>query len=157
MSKGLPETSVLKPGAVFNTAEVAVSAQDIIDYARDFDPQPYHLDPVKGEQSIFGGHCASGWQMCVLISRLVTESLQHQQLQASGCAGISSLRWHKPVFAGDVLAASVEVTDRQADPEHAGYELLSCHITGLNQQQQPVVEYSTELRVLCDIAAGGAV
>lgn len=139
----------LKMGQIFETGTITISAQDIIDYALDFDPQPYHLDPVIAEHSIFGGHCASGWQVCALMMRLFTDTMNREGISSSGSTGVESLRWFMPVFANDTLNASITIADRQLSDEHDGYGLANCAIDVLNQHGKSVIKLDTAVLIKC--------
>jgi acyl dehydratase len=90
--------------------EVTVSAEDIIAFARQFDPQPFHLDPEAAKTSLFGGHVASGWHMTALAMRLIVEG----DLKPAGGVigrGVDELRWPNPLRAGDRVHLRGEVLE----------------------------------------------
>lgn len=92
----------LAPGSVRQLGSVTPTAQEIADFARQFDPQPFHLDPAAGTESVFGAMCASGWHTCAMAMRLSVDNfLSHAA--SMGSPGLENLRWLKPVFAGDTL------------------------------------------------------
>lgn len=139
----------LESGQILNTSTITISAQDIIDYARDFDPQPYHLDPAIAEQSIFGGHCASGWQVCALMMRLFVDTMTREGIPSSGSSGVESLRWFMPVFADDTLSASITITDCHLSAEHKEHGLVNCSIDVTNQNKKSVIKLDTDVLVKC--------
>lgn len=132
----------LKTGQVFHTAQVTISAEDIIEYATEFDPQPYHLDPEFAETSIFGGHCASGWHICALTMRLLADTQELNHLQLANASSVDTLRWFKPVFANNVLHASVQLSDFRSvsNSDHQGTADLLVKV--MNQDDQQVMELS---------------
>ena len=73
-----------------NSQARSLSHQEIIEFAQAFDPQPYHLDSAAGDASIFGGLCASGWQVAALATQLVTEALT-----AEGVCPVNARRDHQ--------------------------------------------------------------
>lgn len=92
----------LTPGSVRQLGSVTPTAQEIADFARRFDPQPFHLDEEAGARSAFGGLCASGWHTCAMAMRLTVDNfLSHAA--SMGSPGLENLRWLKPVFPGDTL------------------------------------------------------
>ena len=137
----------LEIGKILETGAITIAAADIIEYATDFDPQPYHLDPVVAETSIFGGHCASGWQVCALMMRLFVDSLNRENIQSSGSTSVDSLRWLMPVFAGDTLIAAVTIVDRKLSTEYPGYGLIDCEISVSNQHHKKVIQLTTDVLV----------
>lgn len=103
----------LQPGESFSTASLTVTQEDILEFAAEFDPQPYHLDSSAARESIFGGLCASGWQVAALMMRLISDNLQANQIAILGSSGASQLRWKMPVFAGDILSARLKMQSSQ--------------------------------------------
>lgn len=103
----------LQPGESFITASLTVTQEDILEFAAEFDPQPYHLDSSAARESIFGGLCASGWQVAALMMRLISDNLQANQIAILGSSGVSQLRWKMPVFAGDILSARLKMQSSQ--------------------------------------------
>jgi acyl dehydratase len=100
-------------GDVHRFGTVAVEADEIIAFAKQFDPQVFHTDPEAAKQTPFGGLIASGWHTAALIMRLYVE---HYLTKVASLAspGLDELRWLKPVRPGDIL--SVRVTVLKATP-----------------------------------------
>lgn len=92
----------LAPGSVRELGTVSVTAEEIKDFAEQFDPQPFHLDEVAGRRSIFGNLCASGWHTCALAMKLTVENFLTES-SSMGSPGLENLRWLKPVYPGDTL------------------------------------------------------
>ncbi len=95
-------------GDVFDLGTIDISQDDIIAFARDYDPQPFHTDPVTADISIYGGLIASGWQTACLFMRLLASNLLNESLSL-GSGGLDDLRWLAPVRPGDRLTASIEI------------------------------------------------
>jgi acyl dehydratase len=93
----------LEPGSVRELGTTSVTAEDIKDFAEEFDPQPFHLDEVAGKRSIFGGLCASGWHTCALAMRLTVDNFLSES-SSLGSPGLEGLRWLKPVYPEDKLS-----------------------------------------------------
>jgi len=100
-------------GSVRDLGTVTVSAQEIKDFARQFDPQPFHLDEAAAQRSIFGALCASGWHTCALAMKLTVENFL-REAASMGSPGLESLRWLKPVFANDTLRLRQSVVESRA-------------------------------------------
>jgi acyl dehydratase len=95
-------------GQRFGSGAVRVSAEDIIRFARDFDPQPFHLDPALAGETLFGGLAASGWHTAALSMRLLVEG----EFQPAGGligAGFDELAWPIPVRPGDTLQVTSKI------------------------------------------------
>jgi len=100
----------LHVGDRFNSGPYEVTEAGIINFAGDFDPQPFHLDPEGAQQSIFEGLVASGWHTAAITMRLlVTGGLN----LAGGAVGLGAdeLRWPRPVRPGDVLRLELEILE----------------------------------------------
>jgi acyl dehydratase len=92
----------LEPGSVRELGSITPSAEDIKEFAKQFDPQPFHIDEAAGRRSIFGNLCASGWHTCALAMKLCAENFLNES-SSMGSPGLESLRWLKPVYPGDTL------------------------------------------------------
>jgi len=90
------------PGKRRELGRHTVSEEEIVRFAREFDPQPFHTDPEAAAGSHFGGIIASGWHTCSLAMRSIVDGyLRHSA--ALGSPGIDEIRWKRPVRAGDTL------------------------------------------------------
>lgn len=90
-----------------------LSESDIIGFAREYDPQPMHLDPNAASFTIYGGLIASGWHTGALFMRLLVRNLL-AQTSSLGSPGMDELRWPVPVRPGNTLTGSVEVLEARA-------------------------------------------
>ncbi|MEB2843069.1 enoyl-CoA hydratase [Rhizobiales bacterium RZME27] len=97
-------------GRVFALASAEVTAQAIIAFASEFDPQPMHLDEEAGKASILGGLSASGWHTASLFMRMMYDGWLSRS-SSEGSPGIEYMEWKKPVLAGDVLSGRSTVID----------------------------------------------
>ena len=95
-------------GEKFTTGEAEITEAMILAFARDYDPQPFHLDPVAAKESIYGSLIASGFQTLALGFRLVWDAGVYAG-SSIGSPGFDELRWLKPVRAGDRLHVEAEV------------------------------------------------
>jgi acyl dehydratase len=100
----------LKIGMRFKSAAVTVSKEDIIRFAREYDPQPFHLDEEAAKNTVFKGLAASGWHTAAIAMRLATECRPFGPHPLLG-AGVDDLRWLKPVRPGDTLHLEGEVVE----------------------------------------------
>jgi acyl dehydratase len=101
----------LQIGESFTTESRMFSETAILEFASEFDPQPYHLDGAAARESIFGDLCASGWQVSATVMCLVNQVLHSQEVAVVEIAAVPSMRWKAPVFADDSLSAEIELTD----------------------------------------------
>ncbi|RUL97429.1 MaoC family dehydratase [Rhizobium chutanense] len=91
-----------EPGRRFALGPKLVLAEEIIEFAREFDPQPMHVDEAAGRASILGGLAASGWHTSAMLMRMMADSYILNAL-CEGAPGIDLMEWRKPVLAGDTL------------------------------------------------------
>jgi acyl dehydratase len=106
-------------GQVVELGSHAVTEEEILDFARQFDPQPFHVDPAAARESVFGGLIASGWHTGAMWMRLYVDSMLGNT-SAQGSPGIEELRWLAPVRPGDTLSGRLTVleatpSDRRPD------------------------------------------
>ncbi|MDQ0423180.1 acyl dehydratase [Peteryoungia aggregata LMG 23059] len=90
-------------GRQFELGPRTVTAEEIIDFASEFDPQPMHLSEEAGKQSILGGLSASGWHTSSLFMRMMIDAYV-LKAASEGAPGIEFMQWRKPVLAGDTLS-----------------------------------------------------
>lgn len=99
-----------RPGDTLELGSRILTEADIIGFAREYDPQSFHVDPEAARQSTFGGLVASGWQSCVVFMRLLVDGMLKES-SALASPGIDEIRWLKPVRPGDRLSAKITVID----------------------------------------------
>lgn len=134
-------------GETFNTDQITLSERDILEFAAEFDPQPYHLDKEAGDSSIFGGLCASGWQVCALMMRLLTDTFKSNNIALMGVQGVPSMRWKIPVFAGDSLSGDIDVSSLEASSDRSDSGLIKCDVKVKNQKDEYVIALQASLYV----------
>ncbi len=139
------------PGRKVVTGTLLFTAEDIIRFARTYDPQPFHVDPEAARNYVFGNLCASGWHTCAgwMKTYVAYWTAEVERLQRDGIvapklgpsAGFRKLQWLKPVYAGDSITYSVEVTgSRSLTSRHATWMNLT-HNEGVNQNGEIVMRY----------------
>ncbi|WP_394782112.1 MaoC family dehydratase [Undibacterium sp.] len=107
------------PGNVIQLGSRTVTEEEILSFATQFDPQPFHIDKDAAEHSIFGGVIASGWHTCSLMMRLVVDGFI-KDAASMGSPGVEEIRWILPVRPGDTLTISIETleaTPSQSKPD----------------------------------------
>jgi acyl dehydratase len=117
---------------------MTVTRESIVAFAREFDPQPFHLDEEAGRRSLFGGLCASGWHTCALAMRMMCDDYLLRSASL-GSPGVENLRWLKPVFVGDTLRVKLEILEARpmASRPHVG--LVRTRWQVLNQRDEAVL------------------
>jgi acyl dehydratase len=124
-------------GQTFGSGRVRIDKGRIKVFAREFDPQPFHLDEEAARDSIFQGLAASGWHTAALTMRLLVES---ELKPAGGMIGVGfdEFRWPRPVRPGDELRVESEVLEVRSSKSRPGQGLIKVRMTTLNQNDEAV-------------------
>ena len=125
-------------GAVHRCGSIAVEADEIVAFAKRYDPQSFHTDPEAAKRSQFGGLIASGWHTCGLMMRLYA---QHYLTQVASLAspGLDELRWLKPVRPGDTLSVRVTVLKAAPSKSKPDRGAVTSFIEVFNQADEAVM------------------
>ena len=102
-----------RPGEVIDHGTRRVTREEIIDFASQFDPQPFHLDEAAGAATMLGGLAASGWHTAAMLMRMMCDSFLNRSA-GLGSPGITRLKWLRPVRAGDLLSGRSTVVETRA-------------------------------------------
>lgn len=100
----------LSPGQTYEAGPIRVTRDELVAFARDYDPQPFHLDEAAATNTFVGTLIGSGWQTAALGMRLLAEALISRST-SMGSPGITALRWVRPVLPGDSLSATIRVEE----------------------------------------------
>ena len=126
----------LKVGDRFKSHAYKVSEEQIISFAREFDPQPFHLDRAVGDQTMFSGLIASGWHTAAITMRLFVQTLNFAE-GAIGL-GVDELRWPAAVKSGDELQVEVEIVDLRESRSKPTYGVARLRYVTSNQRSEVV-------------------
>jgi len=99
----------IEPGGVYELGTRTVTESEIVAFAREWDPQPFHTDPEAAKESVFGGLIASGWHTGSMWMRMYVDTMLGSA--ARGSPGIEELRWLAPVRPGDKLSGRLTVLE----------------------------------------------
>jgi acyl dehydratase len=106
-------------GDVFELGEARMDEAEMMEFARRYDPQPFHVDAHAASESAFGGLIASGWHTAGVYMGLLVRGLLHD-VASLGAGGLEELRWLKPVRPGDVLRGRLTVLSKRASEKNPG-------------------------------------
>ena len=134
------------------------TSEEIIAFARRYDPQRFHIDAEDAADSFYGGLIASGWHSASVCMRLWVSHIQAQQKTAAlapgerqprlgPSPGIKALRWHLPVRAGDTISYSTRVTEKTELRSRPQWGLVLSRFTGVNQHGLQAISYSGQVFV----------
>jgi acyl dehydratase len=132
------------PGEVYSYGSVTLDEASIIEFARLYDPQPFHIDPVAAQDSIYGGLIASGWHTTSVMMRLLVDHVL-SPASSLGSPGCDELRWLRPVRPGDSLSVRIEIVDGRRSRSNPDRGLVSCRLEVLNQRDEVVMTMRTTL------------
>ncbi|MGD9656804.1 MAG: MaoC family dehydratase [Methylocystis sp.] len=136
-------------GRRLRSKSVTVSAQDIIRFARESDPQYFHIDEEAAKDSMFGGLVASGWQTGALSIKLLIDSADPPL--AGPVVGVEAdIAWKKPVRPGDSLRVEAEITRIVFPRRHADRGFVSLNIATYNQRDEVVLTQSIKILAFRD-------
>jgi acyl dehydratase len=135
-----------RPGQTFRSAPRTLTAGEIRAFAREFDPQPFHLDEAAAAGSLFGGLVASGWHTAAITMRLNVEGALPVAGGIIGTA-IDELRWPAPVRPGDTLTVESEVLETIPSATRPGGGRLRVLCRAVNQEGVVVMSYVATLVV----------
>lgn len=126
-------------GSVTEFGGITVSKEDIMRFAREFDPQPFHLDEDAAKHSMFGGLIASGWHTCGLAMRMMCDAYL-LQAASLGSPGVDNIRWLKPVRPGDTLRVRCVVLEARPLESKPHVGLVRNRWEVLNQHDEEVMQ-----------------
>jgi acyl dehydratase len=133
----------LEVGQTAHYGTYEVTREEVIDFARKYDPQPFHLSDEAAAETYFGRLSASGWHTCAMVMAVIARYLVREEQAGLGSPGIDDLRWLKPVYPGDTLHVSgkiVETTPSRSKPD-IGSVRTDTEVT--NQDGVPVLRYTS--------------
>lgn len=136
----------LKLGDKFNTAEHTVTAEEIIAFGRQYDPQPFHTDPGAAKATLFGQLVASGWHTAAVSMSLMVRGGMNLDGGVIG-QGVDGLRWPRPVLPADRLRVVMEITELNPEPSRTGRGKIKLHCRTLNQEGKVVQEMTAKLLI----------
>jgi acyl dehydratase len=130
-------------GQKFGSGTIEVTAERIKSFAREFDPQPFHVDEEAALHTFFGGLVASGWHTAAMTMRLFVDSDIKPATGYIGAGG-SDLTWPRPVRPGDVLHAESEVLELRPSRSRPEIGIMKMKLTTYNQANETVqIAYPT--------------
>jgi acyl dehydratase len=133
-------------GQVFDCGSVRPGREEIVRFAREFDPQPFHLDEEAARATPYGGIIASGWHTCSLWMRMLVDSVLSRSASL-GSPGVDELRWLKPVRPGDLLTATMEVLEVRPSRSRPDRGSVRTRSRMVSEDGEPVMEMTSWILV----------
>ncbi|WP_299934426.1 MaoC family dehydratase [uncultured Nitratireductor sp.] len=141
----------LRLGETVTLGTHTFSAEEIIAFARAYDPQPFHTDPEAARDSVFGRLCASGWYTCSMWMRYNLEAIERdahgawdgpgEKPEFGPSPGFSNLKWLKPVFEGDTITFTRTATAHRPLASRPGWHLVTLMAAACNGDGETVMQF----------------
>jgi acyl dehydratase len=128
-------------GGIARFGDYAVTREEVIDFARRYDPQPFHLSDEAAAGTHFGRLSASGWHTCAMTMAMIVEQLERHDEAGLGSPGIDELRWLKPVHPGDRLHCESEVLEKRRSASRPDMGIYRSRMTVFNQDDIAVMRF----------------
>ena len=116
-----------------------MTKEAIIDFARQFDPQPFHIDEEAAGESVYGGLIASGWHTAATVMRLLVDESLGKKSGSLGSGGVDELRWLKPVRPGDTIRVRSHIFEVRESARRPDRGIVRSDYTVLNQHGEEVM------------------
>ena len=129
----------LDVGAKRSFGRYEVTREEVLEFARKYDPQGFHLSDEAAAKTHFGRLAASGWHTCAMTMAMNVEAMKDQPSAGLGAAGVDELRWLRPVRPGDTLHGRSEVIDKKASQSRPEMGIVRSQVTIFNQDDKPVL------------------
>lgn len=132
----------IEVGRTITFGHKVVSRDEIVAYARAFDPQPLHLDEEAAKSTLIGRLCASGWHSCAMLMRMFAEDVLNHA-HALGSPGLDEVKFLKPVFPGDVLTGRYTCLEKRVLKSRPHVGLCKVLLELVNQNGETALSWST--------------
>ena len=123
------------------TACIGMPEEDILAFARMYDPQPMHVDPEAALRGRFKGLIGSGWHTAALVMKLIAEARPFGDAEVLGL-GVEELRWPTPVRPGDTIQCEMEIVEKRESRSNPDYGIVKLKVTTRNQRGEIVMTHS---------------
>ncbi len=135
------------PGEIVEYGDTPVTAEAIVEFAKEFDPQPFHLDPEAARESMVGGLIASGWHTAAMLMRMSCDGFLNRSASQGG-PGVEELNWSKPVRPGDRLRVRRTTLSARASRSRPNVGLVEFLFEVLNQNLEIVMTQKNVVFIL---------
>ncbi|MBA2935863.1 MaoC family dehydratase [Sphingomonas sp. CGMCC 1.13654] len=137
----MPYLEDFEVGQTHRFGRYEVTRDEVLDFARRWDPQPFHLSDEAAAKTHFGSLSASGWHTAAMTMAMTVAEADTREGGTLGAVGIDALRWLKPVKPGDVLRVESEVLEVRRSEKRPAMGSVRSRTTVFNQQDEPVMRF----------------
>jgi len=131
----------LEIGAETYFGSYDVTREEVLEFARKYDPQPFHLSDEEAAKTHFGRISASGWHTCAMTMAVLARHVVENGQAGLGSPGIDELRWRRPVYPGDTLHVRSKIVDKTPSRSRPEMGSFRSEMTVTNQEDQPVLTF----------------
>ena len=145
----------IREGNEYVIGTYTFTENEILEFAREFDPQPFHVDPKAAEESLLGGLCASGWHTTSIWMRLQRRATAEHTARLKACKkswpefgpspGMKDIKWPRPVFANDEITYSNKILSIRRSNSKPDWWIMGNFSRGMNQHDETVLEFSSSV------------
>ena len=135
-------------GSVFEFGPLEVDENEVLEFARRYDPQPFHIDHEAAKKSSFEGIIASGWQTCSFVMRTLVDNY-FSPVSSLGSPGIDEIRWKFPVRPGDKIMVRATIIETKLSRSKPDRGIVRTFIETINQQEDIVMSFRSVNFMLC--------
>jgi len=144
----------LEVGAETYFGSYEVTREEVLEFARKYDPQPFHLSDEEAAKTHFGRIAASGWHTCAMTMAVVARHVVDEGQAGLGSPGIDELRWLKPVYPGDALQVRGKVIEKRPSQSKPQLGSFRSEMTVTNQDDVQVMRFTSIVLILRRSNAG---
>ena len=120
-----------------------VTREEVLEFARKYDPQPFHLSDEAAALTHFGRIAASGWHTAAMTMRVIVDALTREPQAGLGSPGVDELRWTRPVYPGDTLTMRGTIVDKTASRSKPDLGTIRTATTVTNQEGVDVMRFTS--------------
>ncbi|WP_246981882.1 MaoC family dehydratase [Halorientalis marina] len=133
MSDDRPYFEDIDIGETRSFGDYHVTEAEVLEFAEQYDPQPFHTDEEAARESMFGGLVASGWHTAAMTMRMLVDNYLNES-RALGAVGVDELRWSQPVRPDETLSVETEVVDKEPWGDAQGMGVVHSRARTTNQE-----------------------
>lgn len=133
----------LELGAETDFGSYEVTREEVLEFARKYDPQPFHLSDEAAARTHFGRLAASGWHTAAMTMAVIARHVVEHEQAGLGSPGIDELRWKRPVYPGDTLHVRGQIVDKTPSRSRPEMGSFRSEVTVTNQDDQPVMTFTS--------------
>ena len=143
MSDDLLYFEDLEIGTKASFGRYEVTREEVLEFAAKYDPQPFHLSDEAAAKTHFGRISASGWHTCAMTMRMLVDNITERRQAGLGSPGQDELRWHRPVYPGDVLRIETELLEKTRSRSRPEMGSFRSTVKVFNQDDQVVMSFKS--------------